>query len=302
MSVRLHQLEGFYYTALEGGYARAAAAMPYAITEPAVYQQVRKLERSLGVSLVAQAKPRRTVLTPEGRKVFEFVAPFFRGLPSLIQSVRQGEGARLVIAVEGSLGRDLAIQAAAELRRRWPALEFHLVDRDASEVAELIRVGDADLGLATLGLTGSDVREEPLCTLRVALCIPTGHPLANRRRPPTPADLDGVSLCVYERGNPGRALLESAYRKAGIAFKIAAEAGSGETLRALVSAGVAPAFVPVIEWKRRARGRLASRGNIRVFDVTALVRSEPVRYGVLTRVGAPIRQVVTEFRTLLPRS
>ena len=57
--IRLHQLEGFYYTGLTGGYARAAAAMPYPITEPAVYQQVRKLERSLGKPLVAQEPPPR---------------------------------------------------------------------------------------------------------------------------------------------------------------------------------------------------------------------------------------------------
>src|SRR5438045_2523372 len=99
MDVRLHQLEGFYFTGLTGGYTRAAQAMPYPISEPAVYQQIRKLERALGVPLVVKAKPRGTVLTPEGRRLHEFVRPFFTGLPGLLESIRRREALRLVIAV-----------------------------------------------------------------------------------------------------------------------------------------------------------------------------------------------------------
>src|SRR5438067_513743 len=87
--VRLHQLEGFFYTGLTGGYTRAAEAMPYAITEPAVYQQVRKLERAVGVPLVETVKGRKIALTPEGRALHEFVAPFFHGLPAALERARR---------------------------------------------------------------------------------------------------------------------------------------------------------------------------------------------------------------------
>src|SRR5262245_66612155 len=107
MTIRLHQLEGFYWTGLEGGYTRAAEAMPYPITEPAVYQQIRKLERTLGVPLLVQAKPRRTILTPEGKALFDFVAPFFEGLPGVVEGVRRREVARLTIAVDGAIGCQL---------------------------------------------------------------------------------------------------------------------------------------------------------------------------------------------------
>ena len=49
--IQIQRLEGFYWVAFTGGYARAARAFPYPITQPAVHQQVKKLERELDITL-----------------------------------------------------------------------------------------------------------------------------------------------------------------------------------------------------------------------------------------------------------
>ncbi|MDX2010730.1 MAG: LysR family transcriptional regulator, partial [Myxococcaceae bacterium] len=51
LSMNLQRLEGFYWVARQQGYARAARAFPYPITQPGVHQQVRRLEDELGVKL-----------------------------------------------------------------------------------------------------------------------------------------------------------------------------------------------------------------------------------------------------------
>lgn len=297
-SVRLHQLEGFYYTGLTGGYARAAAAMPYPITEPAIHQQVRKLERALGTALAVQAAPRRTALTPEGRLLFDFVAPFFRELPAVLRSVAGGAAGKLVVAAEGAVARELLASAVARLRERRPAIRVHVADREGAEVARMVRQGEADAGIAVLGLPGGGLRETPLVQVRVALCVPAAHPLARRRRPPAPGDLDGLPLCVYEPGQPGRRLVEAAFRAAGIALRVAAEATSVETLRALVRSGVAPAFVPVVE---RAGRRARRDGEVVAFDVTGLVPGERVAYGLVTAPDRPPHPALAELGALLAR-
>src|SRR5271170_473036 len=132
MTVRLHQLEGFYWTGLAGGYTRAAEAMPYPITEPAIYQQVRKLEGTLGVALVRQAKPRRTVLTPEGRALHDFIAPFFQRLPGVVEGLKRRESARLSLAVDGAIGFELVGPALAALREKRPSVEVCLRDLDSN--------------------------------------------------------------------------------------------------------------------------------------------------------------------------
>ena len=49
--IQIQRLEGFFWVATTGGYARAARAFPYPITQPAVHQQVKKLERELDITL-----------------------------------------------------------------------------------------------------------------------------------------------------------------------------------------------------------------------------------------------------------
>ncbi|MBI3723183.1 LysR family transcriptional regulator [bacterium] len=299
MDVRLHQLEGFYYTGVAGGYARAAAAMPYPVSAPAVYQQVRKLEGTLGVPLVALAKSRRTVLTPEGRALHEFIAPFFSALRPALEGIRRSESQRLVLAGDGALARALAAPTLAELARRRVGLEIRFSERDSREVARLVASGEVDAGLALLGMPQEGIREEALVVMRVALCVPASHPIARRRRAPRPEDLAGIALCVYERGAPGRAILEKRFRDAGLTLKVAAEASTADMLRAFVAAGLAPAFVPIAEPARRGAHRPIRReGEVVFFDMTDLVPGEPTRFGIITRAGAA-HPAVSEWRRLL---
>lgn len=300
MTIRLHQLEGFYWTGLEGGYTRAAEAMPYPITEPAIYQQVRKLERTLGVTLVRQAKPRKTVLTPEGRALHEFIAPFFQKLPGVVENLKRREAARITLAVDGAIGFELVAPALAAFRAKRPHVEVCLADRDSNGVLRAVETGEADLGLGVLVGASSEVRTEPLLVIRVALCVPESHALAGRREIAR-ADMDDVPICVYERGHPGRTIIERAFREAGMRLRVAAEASSVETLRLLVAAGVAPAFVPVAAPIKKKKV-LARRGAFLVHDVTGLVPGEPVRYGLLHRTGVSKHPALAELEGLIRAS
>jgi DNA-binding transcriptional LysR family regulator len=297
MTIRIHQLEGFYWTGLEGGYTKAAEAMPYPITEPAIYQQVRKLERTLGVSLVRQAKPRRTVLTPEGRALHDFIAPFFQQLPGVVEGLKRRDAARIALAIDGAIGFELVGPALAVLRAKRPNVEVRLQDVDSNAVLRAVETGGADMGLGVLLGGSSEVRTEPLLVVRVALCVPSGHALAERKTIAR-ADMDDVPICVYDRSHPGRAIIERAYRDAGIRLRVAAEATNVDTLRLLVAAGVAPAFVPVAAPFKKPR-RAAAPGRFVVHDVTGLVPGEPVRYGLVHKTGVSKHPALLELEGLI---
>src|SRR5271166_1892663 len=57
----LDRLTGFYWVARTQGYARAVRSFPYPITEPGVHQQVRRLEKELGVPLFVRVGKDRVV-------------------------------------------------------------------------------------------------------------------------------------------------------------------------------------------------------------------------------------------------
>ena len=89
--MQLNRLEGFFWVAKTGGYSKAARAFPYPITQPAVFQQVKKLEGELGVSLFERAGKDRLLLTPAGQRLFDFVSPFFQGLGPLVREIQAGD-------------------------------------------------------------------------------------------------------------------------------------------------------------------------------------------------------------------
>src|SRR6187431_2518178 len=95
----LQRLEGFYWVARTEGYARAARAFPYPITQPGVHQQVKRLEGELGLTLFTRVGKDKVVLTPAGQALYAEVAPFLERWPQTIAALRGGTyGGTLKIA------------------------------------------------------------------------------------------------------------------------------------------------------------------------------------------------------------
>ncbi|MEZ6186803.1 MAG: LysR family transcriptional regulator [Planctomycetota bacterium] len=299
-AVRLHQLEGFFHVATHQGYARAVAALPYAITEPALHQQVRKLERALGTSLLERAAGRRMHLTPAGRALYGFVAPYFEELDGVLRTLVDGEGGLLVVAAEPLYVDPLCAPAFATLRARSPGIELRLDELDAGEPWAAVRAGQADVALAIGGEVPRGIVYEPLGELGLSLVVPPTHAWAGRRGAPGPRALADQRFVVYPPHSAGRRFTELALEQAGVTLKVAAEASSAAAMESLVRAGVGPAFVPLpLSGLRRPRRRKRADGTV-AFDVTELLRQflELPRFGLYRRTGA-ISGLVQAFRGAL---
>jgi len=282
-AVRLHQLEGFYYVGRHEGFTRAAEAMPYPITEPALHQQVRKLERALsGVKLLVRGPGRRMVLTPEGRALHRFVTPYFEQLPAVLRGITGGEAGELVLGTEPLYVEALAADVLARLRRRRPGAHLRLVEADVAQLAVLVARGDVDAALASVAEPPPGIAFEELGVLGLQLLVPAKHPLARRRPPLEPRHLEGHRFVVYEAGTEGRAFTDRLLGQAGVALTPAAEASSAASMRSLVRAGLGPAFVPALGDAPR---RKKQKDGTVAFDLTELVSrlASLPRFGLLLR-------------------
>src|SRR6185295_7090479 len=106
--IGLSRLEGFYWVARTGGYAKAARAFPWPITQPGVHQQVRRLESELEVRLFERTGKDSVAPPPAGQALFAAVAPFYEQLPALEASLRSGRvGGTLRIHAAGFVLRHL---------------------------------------------------------------------------------------------------------------------------------------------------------------------------------------------------
>ncbi len=253
--IQLHRLEGFYWVAKTGGYARAARAFPYPITQPAVHQQVKKLEGELGTALFRREGRDRMLPTPAGRNLFEFVAPFFERLPGVVRGLRAGEFAgKLVVVAEPMLIRRLLPAWLRRLQRARPSIRIDLRERHEPNASALSR-GECDLIVGYLPELGSGVAESrPVGRLSTFLVAPRDR-TASRTRDSAGsiadrlASLAGEPFVAYPAGLRAHFLQLEALREHGITPERTISATSAETILGFVGAGLGYSLVPHLDSK-----------------------------------------------------
>jgi len=286
--IRMHQLEGFFHVARLGGYTKAAQAFSYPIGQPAVYQQVRGLQEDLAVTLVRQAGPRRTELTPEGRALYEFLAPFFDGLPRVVERIKQAAAGPLLLAADQFLAMEALPAALLKTYAANPGFQLRLDELPVGDIIAYVRSGQADAGLAHLAEPPRGVEWEALGRIGVALLVPARHPLAKLGRTPTPQEIAQHPLIVYGPSSPRRALTERLFQQYGERVRVAAEVSFSQTMRPLVRAGIAPAFVPYLLAGSKGKGarvELPREPQTVSFDVSPRLKGGALPFGLLYRSG-----------------
>ncbi|MFO1078542.1 MAG: LysR family transcriptional regulator [Planctomycetota bacterium] len=181
--IDLNRLAGFQLVASQGGYARAARAADYPITQPALHQQVRKLEAELGLTLLERVGKDRMRPTPAGEALLAFAGPFFRDLPGVVRRIRSGEfDGALSIHAESLLIRQLLPAWLGALRKRRPGVQLTLTEIPVPDPAAL-RTGRADAIVGYLPEVPPDIATETVAVLRPAIVVPRDRAPAKGRAP-----------------------------------------------------------------------------------------------------------------------
>jgi DNA-binding transcriptional LysR family regulator len=173
MAVDPRLLRPFVVLADELHFGRAAKRLH--VTQPALSQQIGRLELQLGVRLLHRT-PHRVELSDAGRAVLEpareAVAAYER-----VGAAARGELGELKLGF--SPGAHYVAQAAlAELARRRPALRVSARQDNTGVLVRLVASGELELALgfcaqALPGITAIVAREE-----RAVLAVAERHPLA----------------------------------------------------------------------------------------------------------------------------
>lgn len=241
--IQLHRLEGFFWVARTGGYARAARAFPYPITQPAVHQQVKKLETDLGLALFERVGKDRMALTAAGQRLYRFVAPFFEGLPGVVRSISSGDYAgELEIHSAPLFLRRLMPSWIQRLRKQRPGVSIVLREMPRTDVG-LLRGGEADLIVDHLPDVPDDIATMTIGTLRTFVVLPARHPLAGRKRLKLDK-LEGETFISYNPGLLPHELQMKALAHHGLKPEQTLSAGSADTILGFVEAGLGFSLVP----------------------------------------------------------
>lgn len=244
----LPRLEGFFWVARTGGYARAARAFPYPITQPGVHQQVSRLERDLGVVLFERAGRDQVLLTAAGRALYEYVAPFLEGLPAAVQAVQQGKhGGRLRIAAAAMVVRQLLPPWLRRLQARWPNIQVVLSELKNADPT-VLRRGEADMLVDHIADVPADLETQRVGTVRPFVVLPAAHRHA-RKRGLKLADLRDDVFISYSTDRTHRELQLRALSLHRVSPRESLSVDTSESILAFVAAGLGFSLVPSLQPK-----------------------------------------------------
>jgi DNA-binding transcriptional LysR family regulator len=245
-AIQLGRLEGFFHVARERGYARAARAFPYPITQPGVFQQVKKLEEEVGVELFERVGKDEVRLTAAGERLHAFVAPFLEALPAVVDAIRSETfGGELRLDASGLVLRQLLPDWLRALRAARPDISVDVEEIQAPDFARL-RTGTAHLIVDYCERVPAGCESRRVGTSHGFLVLPADHPLARRRELDLKA-LRDVPFVSYHPSLPHHALqLAAVSREIGVPARTIS-ASSVDAILAFVRAGLGFSVIPWLD-------------------------------------------------------
>lgn len=249
--MRYVQLRAFHYVAITGGFSRAAEAL--FLTQPAISDQVRKLEEEYDVLLFNRHK-KQVILTRQGERLLEITRRMFdieqQALDLLSESRTLRAGTLRIVA-------DAAhhlLHILAKFRARYPGVQVSVRTGNTESVINSLFAYEADIGVLGEIPEGREFDMLKLNSSPIIAFVAHDHPLAETRSM-TLDDIAAQPLVMRERGSKTRQKLETLASKLGIELKPTIEAEGREAVREIVASGAGIGFVSRAEFGLDSRLR-----------------------------------------------
>jgi len=243
--MELRQLR--YLVALDEERSFTRAASKVLVAQPALSQQIAKLEAELGVPLVDRTT-RRVAMTEAGERLVEHARRVLKEVDVAEEEIADlagVRGGRLTIGASQTVGGFDLLGLLATFHGRYPDVDLALREDLSISLARQLRNDELDLafitipaGPATEGLDRRLVSREDMVAV-----LPIGHELGARRNLRV-TDLEDQTVVTFRHGATIRRRLDDAAERAGVDLRVAFETNEVTRMRALAAAGLAIAILP----------------------------------------------------------
>jgi LysR family transcriptional regulator, transcription activator of glutamate synthase operon len=243
--MELRQLRYLVALAEELNFTRAAAAEH--IAQPALSQQIRRLEEEVGLALVERTT-RHVALTEAGSLLVVRARRILAELEAAQTEIEALHGmytGHVTIGAMHTMGPVDVSLALAIFHRRHPNVGLTVREHASEEMAELLRIDELDLAFlsVTERVEAHGLGLQQLVSEELVVLLATDHPLSRRRRVRM-AELAGEQFVSFRPGSRLRELLFGAGREAGFEPHVTLESNEPQRIRRLVSRGLGVAILP----------------------------------------------------------
>jgi len=236
--MELRSLAYFVRVSELGSITRAAAHLHLA--QPALTRHVQRLEEELGVALFTRAN-RGVRLTEAGQKLLDGAVRILRDVERTGDEIRAQDAhpsGRIILGVTPTLCPVLVPDLFAAMRAEFPRIELKVMHAGMIRLEEFLIDGRVDIALLSelsrsrLILSTGLGREEMVLVTR---------PGARPSGVVSGAELSRTQLVL---GDGLRAAMDALLAGRGVELKVAIEVNDHETIRLMVTRGVAASILP----------------------------------------------------------
>ena len=200
--MELRQLRYFVAVAEELNFSRAAGRMY--LSQPALSQQIRKLEQELAVKLFHRTK-NRVELTEAGRALLVGARRALVLVEQTVRAAREAGGAEsshLKVGFPEYANHTPVADILQTFQRRYPYvdLEEHetLTLQETLRQVDALRDGTLDVGFLLAPFDSDALALERVLGIELVVAVPAGHPLAPRAEVPM-RELAGERIILFPR-------------------------------------------------------------------------------------------------------
>ena len=234
-------------------FSRAAEAN--GITQSAVSQQVRAIERKFNIRLIERGR-RTFELTRQGKAFLAASRSILDAYEGLVASIEAGPdtlAGRVRIATVYSIGLHELPPYLRVFRAQHPRVEVKIDYCRYREVYDSVRDGSSDLGLVAFPARQPGLKVMTFWRDKLVLICGPGHRLAKKKKASL-RDVVGEKFVAFEPDLPTRKEIDKRLRMRGVRVKPILEFDNIETVKRAVEIEEAVSIVPEICVRDEVRG------------------------------------------------
>ncbi|MBZ9991563.1 LysR family transcriptional regulator [Mesorhizobium sp. BH1-1-5] len=247
--MRYVQLRAFHQVAISGGFSRAAEAL--FLTQPAISDQVRKLEEEYDVLLFNRNK-KQVTLTTQGQRLLEITHRMFETEQQALELLTESRALRSgTLRIVADAAHHL-LHILGAFRARYPGVQVSVRSGNTETVISSLYSYEADIGVLGEMPAGRDFEMLKLNSTPIIAFVSADNPLSSRKSL-TLGQLAQEPLVMRERGSKTRKKLEDLATASNVELKPAIEAEGREAVREIVASGAGVGFVSAAEFGHDSR-------------------------------------------------
>jgi DNA-binding transcriptional LysR family regulator len=260
-------LENFkIFTDLVDSQSFSRAAKINGITQSAVSQQMRAMEKHFDVLIVDRAQ-KHFRLTTEGQKIYDSAKQFLQlydQLTTELEEMRKTVSGEIHLATVYSIGIHELPAYVKTFMKEYPAVNVRVEYRRSNMVYEDVLHNEVDLGLIAYPVKNRLLEIVPFHEDQLVIICAPNHPLASRKEVSI-EELPQYEFIGFDQDIPTRKATDLAFKEQKIDIKPVREFDNIETVKRAVEIGAGIALVPettcIPELKQKLLCRLQIKGR-----------------------------------------